>query len=154
VSADDRHAPERAQRLMMAALDGELEPGEREELDRLLDADPALRREWTRMSAVKEVTGAMTLRRPPGETWDRYFESVYNRLERGVAWTLVSLGAIVLAGYALWHALEGLLASTGLPPVVKVAIFAVLLGGVILLVSVVRERLFVRRTDPYREIDR
>jgi ferric-dicitrate binding protein FerR (iron transport regulator) len=154
VSTGKTERLERARRLMMAALDDELAGGEREELDRLLAEDAELRQEWERLNKVKEVTATMDLRSPPEEIWDRYFGSVYNRLERGVAWILVSLGAIVLAGYGMWELLTEMLADTGLPGFVKIAVFAVLLGGVILLVSVIRERLFVRRKDPYKEIDR
>ena len=145
---------ERARQLMMAALDDELAGGEREELDRLLAEAPELRREWDRLHEVKEVTSTMSLRRPPEETWEQHFESVYNRLERGLAWILLSMGTIVLAGWALWVGLEQLWSTTELPMYVKIAIFAALLGLVILLLSVIREKLFVRRTDPYKEVQR
>ena len=144
----------RARSLMMAALDGEIAADERAELERLLAAEPELRAEWQSLGKVKEVTHTMNYRKPPDETWDHYFESVYNRLERGLGWTLVSLGTIALAGYALWELVQALLADTELPALVKLGVFALLLGGVILLVSVVRERLFTRRSDPYRGIQR
>ena len=67
-----------------------------------------LRSEWDRLHEVKEVTDAMSLRRPPEETWEQYFESVYNRAERGFAWILLSMGAIVMMGWALWVGLEEL----------------------------------------------
>ncbi len=139
---------------MMAALDREIAADEQQELDRMLAADDELRREWERLRRVKEVTDAMRFRKPPEETWDFYFESVYNRMERGLAWILVSVGAIVLASYGIWQALGEILADTTLPGFVKIAIFAVTVGGLVLLVSVIRERLFVRRTDPYKEIQR
>ena len=154
MSRSDEHRVEEARRLMMAALDGELLPGERTELDRLLAADTDLRAEWDRLSGVKEVTETMTLRRPPEETWDLYFESVYNRLERGTAWVFLSMGTLIVVGYGLWRALTSVLEDAGLPGYLKFGIFAVLFGGAILLVSVLRERLFVGKTDPYRGIER
>ena len=145
---------ERARHLMMAALDGELSSGERAELDRLLETDASLRGEWERLEKVKEVTGAMGYREPPEEIWENYWVSVYNRVERGVGWVLLSLGTLVLLGFGIWHGVMELLAETGLPSFVKVAIFAAALGGVILLLSVAREKWFVRKRDPYKEIQR
>jgi len=154
VSTEKTERLERARQLMMAALDNELAAGEREELDRLLAEEPGLRGEWDRLHEVKEVTDAMSLRRPPEETWELYFESVYNRAERGFAWILLSMGAIVLTGWALWVGLEELWATADLPTYVKIAIYSMLLGLAVLLLSVIREKLFMRKTDPYKEIQR
>jgi ferric-dicitrate binding protein FerR (iron transport regulator) len=154
VSAEKAERLERARLLMMAALDDELASGESEELDRLLAEEPELRSEWDRLHEVKEVTDAMSLRRPPEETWEQYFESVYNRAERGFAWILLSMGAIVMTGWALWIGLEELWGTADLPMYLKIAIYAMLLGLAVLLLSVIREKLFMRRTDPYKEIQR
>jgi ferric-dicitrate binding protein FerR (iron transport regulator) len=139
---------------MMAALDGELGPEDRAELDRLLAADASLREEWERLEQVKEVTRAMGYTEPPDEVWETYWVSVYNRAERGVGWILATLGLLVIAGYGIWQGVVALLADTGLPGFFKVAVFVAAFGGLILLLSVVREKLFTRRRDPYREIQR
>ncbi len=151
MSAPDR---EKLRVLMMAALDGEISPGDAEELEQGLAADGELRQEWESMRRVKEVTGEMGFRNPPEEIWDRYWTSVYNRTERGVGWILASVGAIVLAGYAAWEIVQQILASSGIPWAIKLAIFAVALGGIILVVSVAREKFFTWRKDPYKEIER
>ena len=145
---------ERARHLMMAALDGELSLGERAELDHCLDTDDVLRNEWDQMRRVKEVTDDMGYRKLPEEVWDGYWERTYNRLERGLGWILISLGAVVLIGYGAWHAIGALAAETGIPPLLKLAIFVATLGGLILAFSVIREKWFVRGGDPYREIKR
>jgi ferric-dicitrate binding protein FerR (iron transport regulator) len=142
---------ERARALMMAALDGECTPDERHELDRTLADAPDLAAEWRRLARVREVTAGMTLQNPPEEVWDRYWGSVYTRAERGVAWVLISAGAIVLAAYWLWEAVRALLADASMPAFIRVAILALGLGLVILLVSVLREKLFVHRRDPYEK---
>ncbi len=96
----------------------------------------------------------MSYLEPPPEIWDDYWTSVYNRLERGLGWILVSAGALVLFAYGAWHWLEAVLADSGMPGPVKIAIFALVVGGAILFVSVVREKLLLRRRDPYREVQR
>ncbi len=139
---------------MMAALDDELSSNEREQLDRLLANDGRLRSEWERFERVKEVTREMSYKEPPEEVWEGYWASVYNRAERGLGWSLVSAGTLVLFGYGVWHAVEAVLADSGVPGFLKIAIFAVAFGGTILLLSVVREKLFTRLRDRYKEIQR
>jgi ferric-dicitrate binding protein FerR (iron transport regulator) len=140
---------ERARVLMMAALDDEISPEERRELDGLTAGSPELRDEWRRLSRVKEVTTGMTLNTLPEETWDRYWVSVYARAERGVAWALLSAGAVVLIAYGLWHAVGALMTDPSSPAFVRIALVAILTGGAILVLSVVRERLAMWRRDPY-----
>jgi ferric-dicitrate binding protein FerR (iron transport regulator) len=140
--------------MMMAALDDELSSRERAELQRLLAQDAGLREEWDRLRKVKEATGEMKYVEPPDEVWDDYWVSVYNRLERGVGWVLISLGSLVLIGWAAWHAIGAMLADSDLPGFIKVAVFVVVMGAVILLFSVIREKLFTRRSDRYKGVQR
>ncbi len=152
--SDSGGRDERAQHLLMGGLDGELSVEEREELDRLLDADPTLRAEWNRLARVKEVTEAMTMQTPPDEIWEDYGGSVYNRIERGVGWILASVGGIVLLSYALWQAVEEFLADATVPGFVKIAALMTTIGVAALMVSVAREKLSLRRRDPYKDVQR
>ena len=145
---------ERNEELLMQALDGELGPDGRRELDGLLADNPELREEWERLSRLKEVTGNMKLRSPPEELWAGYWTSVYSRFERGLAWILVSIGAIVLLSWGAWEFVQDLMADGDLPTFVKWSILALIVGLVMLLVSVLRHRIFVSQSDPYKEIER
>jgi anti-sigma factor RsiW len=147
-------ADERARHLMMAALDGELSATDHTELERLLDGDPALAAEWRQLQRVREVTKAMSMREPTQEVWEGYWMGVYRRLERGIAWILVSVGAIVLLSWWAWEGLDKLWKDQALPTIVRVGAFAVIAGLVILVVSVVREKLVMRKTDPYKDVVR
>ena len=147
----DEHT-ERAHALMMAALDDELSAVERAELEKLLAADENLREEWDKLKSVKEVTKTMTFREPPEEVWETYWVSVYNRAERSLGWLFLSLGLIVLFGWAGWHAVDAILADTQIPPWIKIAIFVAALGGGILFFSVIREKWFARKRDAYKEV--
>ncbi|HVL68149.1 MAG TPA: hypothetical protein VM364_12880 [Vicinamibacterales bacterium] len=147
----DANSRERAQTLMMAAIDGEISPAGRSELEALLAAHPDLADEWRRFERLKEVTTTMSLKEPPKEVWDGYWQATYRRVERGLAWILISAGAIVLAAYWIWHAVEGFLRDTSTPAGVRLAIAALAIGAAILVVSVVREKLFTARRDPYQK---
>lgn len=151
---DDRGRIGRNEELLMRAFDDELEPDERFEFERLLSDNPELRGEWERLSKLQEVTANMRLRNAPEEMWAGYWNSVYSRFERGVAWILVSIGAIVLGSWGAWHFVQDLMADADLPTFVKWSILALLVGLVMLLVSVLRHRIFVSQSDPYKEIER
>jgi len=145
---------ERLQGLMMAAVDEEISAEERAELDAALAADPELRNEWEAFRRLKEMTETMTPREAPGETWDGYWEGVYRRLERGLGWVLTSIGAIVLLVWGAWTWAQEILADTEIPGFVRWAILALAAGLVVVFVSVIRERLVVRKTDPYKDVIR
>ncbi|HSC27940.1 MAG TPA: hypothetical protein VLD67_11735 [Vicinamibacterales bacterium] len=146
---------ERANALMMAVLDDECTAEERKELDALVAARPEIAAEWARLKRVREVTATMGLRKPPEEIWDRYRVSVLHRAERSIGWLLVTLGGAVLMGWALWRWIEALVADGDTPLAIKGAILAVVVGLILLLLSVARERWFLHRRDPYsREVTR
>ena len=106
------------------------------------------------MSRVKEVTGMMSMKSPPEEVWDTYWTSVYNRVERGAGWILASMGAILLLSWTAWEVVQELTRDPSIPAIIKFGMLSLAVGGIILFVSVAREKLFTRRSDPYREVDR
>ena len=142
---------ERVQALMMAAVDGEISDADRRELDAIMSSAPDVAQEWQRFARLKEVTTGMSLRKPPEEVWDRYWQSTYSRTERRVAWVLISLGAIIIVAFAGWNALGEFLQDTTTPLSMRIAIASLLLGGILLAVSVIREKVFTNRRDPYQK---
>ena len=148
LALDDAHA------LMMAALDGECSEAERRRLETHLATRPDLQAEWARLQRVKEVTMTMGVARPPEEFWDQFRRSALHRSERGVAWTLIAVGAGILAVSALWAWIEAWLAAD-IPWLLKLASGALAVGIALLVVSVLRERWVLSRRDPYaKEIER
>lgn len=145
---------ERWTRLLMRALDGELSETERQDFESILERDAELREEWGRLRRVKEVTDSMKMREPPKEVWDGYWSGVYRRTERGVAWILVSVGAIVLISWGLVRWVQDVLVDTSVPGLIRWASVALVVGLVILFVSVAREKLHVRKSDPYKDVVR
>jgi anti-sigma factor RsiW len=137
-----------------AYLDDELEPEERRAFEGQLAHDAGLREEVEAMRAMKSVMSGMRLRELPDRAWDDYRKRTYNRLERRVGWILLSIGAMVLVGYGLYELVVFLVADAELAWWIRAAIGAACVGFAILLVSVIRERIFVWKRDPYREVER
>ncbi|MFQ5708646.1 MAG: hypothetical protein ACE5HO_14420 [bacterium] len=145
---------ERFRHLLMKAVDGELADEDRAEFDRFIHTYPNLKKEWQQFKKLKEVTQTMKFKSPPGEVWETYWVNVYNRIERGFAWIILSLGCVILLTYGGFKAVESIIADPTLASIVKVGILLAIGGMVILLVSVVREKLFIRKADPYKEVQR
>ena len=96
----------------------------------------------------------MKFKSPPPEVWDTYWQGVYNRLERGFAWILFSIGSVILLTYGGFKAVETIVADPNLATIVKIGLLLVIGGLAALFVSVAREKLFTFRKDPYKEIQR
>jgi hypothetical protein len=154
IDHDKTSIRERFYQLLMAAVDQELTSSELKEFNHLVETNPGFQKEWEQYKKLKEVTQAMKFKSPSKEVWDNYWLNTYNKIERGIAWIIFSIGAIILITYGLFKAVEAIIADPQLQGIIKIGIIAVLLGLVILLVSVVREKLFIKRSDPYKEIQR
>jgi hypothetical protein len=140
--------------LVNKAIDEMLSREEATELQQFFAIRPEVRLEYESMKSVKEATMELKFRQPPEETWDRYWAGVYSRLERGLAWLLISIGAALVLAIAGYGAVMKLLEDTSTPLAVKLGVGALLLGGAVLLVSVLREKLVMRKTDKYKEVIR
>jgi len=96
---------------------------------------------------------------PRPEDWDdaamdRFWLGVYSRLERGLAWTLVSASAAVLLGYWAYEFATEFLADASVPMIVRLGAAGLLLGILLLLLGAIRERIRARSTDPFRRVRR
>ena len=92
---------------------------------------------------------------PTDAELERYWKSIYNRLERGLAWILFSAGAIIVLCYGGFKLIEQVIKDPNIALLFKIGLTALVFGAVILFVSLLRERLTVRKVDKYsKEIER
>lgn len=140
--------------LISAYLDGELDPEERREFDARLASGEISARELEEMRAMRNLTATAKPTEFPDPVWDRYWDQTYNRIERNIGWILLSAGGAVLIGYGLYAAILALFRENDLAWWIRLAIAITAAGFGLLFISVLRERLHVRRSDPYREVKR
>ncbi|GBD86426.1 hypothetical protein BMS3Abin03_00346 [bacterium BMS3Abin03] len=132
----------------------ELSDKEKSELETLLNDNPKLKEEFEEQKRVKEVLTKMKLKNPSREVWDGYWMGVYNRIERGIAWILISIGAIIFFAYASIEAVNSFIKDTQTPPLVKIGIGILIFGILVLLFSLIREKFFITKRDKYKEVQR
>jgi len=88
------------------------------------------------------------------ELWAGYWKGIYRRVERGAGWIFLSIGAIILLAFGVFQFFKEFFTDPSVSLIVKMGAGAFSLGIIILLVSIIRERLFLFRTERYREVER
>jgi predicted anti-sigma-YlaC factor YlaD len=136
---------ERFKELMMASLDGEISPRERESLERHLASCVECRREFTELAGVSHLVGSVGLPRPSEEEMMKYWPSVYARIERGVGWGLLVMGLCIWVGYGVF----AFLTNPMMEALTKLLVALPIVGLLVLLVSVLRERIHVSKGERY-----
>ena len=89
----------------------------------------------------------------PDKLWAGYWNGIYNKIERGLGWIFLSIGAIILAAFGAFEITRDFFLSDKPPLLLKIGIAAALLGLIIMVVSIIRERLFNRAHDRYEEVE-
>lgn len=134
--------------------DGELDGEQKEIVDDHLKHCAECQREFEEMKEFEEVMGKMEFKKPSDEVWQIYWGSVYNRLERRIGWIFLSIGAMILLFFGSYKMVEGIIQDSTTPLILKVGILSAIGGIVVLLVSVARERFFVRKRERYKEVEK
>jgi len=140
--------------LISSYHDGELDNREKRVVEEHLKQCAECRREHEEMGRFEEVMGKMQLKKPRKEMWEVYWSTIYNRLERRIGWILLSIGGMILLFFGGYKAIEGIIQDPSTPILLKVGILTVLGGMVVLLVSLLREQIFVHKRERYKEVEK
>ena len=136
---------------LMRFIDGEMDDHERAEFEAHIEGCETCRGLLRDFSMMKEVTGNMRVADLPEKVWEKYWTGVYNKLERSVAWFFFVIGSLILTLYGVYEAVT----EPGMDSIVRLGLILLLVGFAILLMSVVREKLTVNKSDRYiSEVDR
>jgi predicted anti-sigma-YlaC factor YlaD len=140
--------------LMMGYLDEELSAEQIRRFEEHLTACKQCTVQLQEFRQLKAITDQMTLVEPEDRLWQQYWDGLYNRIERGIGWIIFSVAAILLTIYGGFKAIEALVTDPTVGLLLKIAMLALLVGLAILLVSVLRERIFFWSKDRYRNVRR
>lgn len=135
-------------------LNNDLSPDEKSEFELIINSDNKLKEDFEEQLKINEALRKMHLKNPSKETWDGYWLGIYNRLERGLAWIAISIGALIVFGFAAVNIADAIVKDTSSPFILKVGLGALFFGGLVLLFSVIREKFFTHKKDKYKEIQR
>jgi len=130
---------------LMRYLDHELDAGEQAAFEKHLETCETCKRLLSDFSMVKEVTESVKIAELPEAVWEHYWDKIYNRIERSVAWFLFILGALILNGYWLYRVIT----EPDLHNIVGLGVMLMIVGFAVLFLSVLREKLTVNNADRY-----
>jgi len=140
---------ERFKHLLLRVVDGVATELEREEFTAHIRSCEECRREYGEFKNLEEFMSAVKLKDLSEDARAAYWRLLYNRLERGLGWIFLSLGAILLLGFGGFMLIREFITDPTVSIILKIGVCAVLAGFIVLLVSVLKERLFVRKYDKY-----
>jgi hypothetical protein len=146
---------EEIQQLMMKIVDGVASPEEEQALAETIKGNERWESELRAFKKIKEVTENMQFKELPDSYWSGYWQNIVRRTERALAWILLSASAVIIFGFASYTGLSRFYADPGVSAVLKVGVSLAVLGGIIMVVSIARERLFARKHERYeKEVER
>ncbi len=140
--------------LMMGYLDEELSGEQKRRFEEHLAGCPECAGELEEFRRLKAITDEVTLMEPEDRLWQDYWGGIYNRIERGVGWTVFSVAAILLTIYGGFRAIEEIIRDPHVELIFKMGLLALLAGLAILFVSVLRERIYFWKRDRYKDVRR
>ena len=140
--------------LMMGYLDNELNDNERAEFESYLASHPDFAAEFEEFRNLQKITSSINLAEPEDKVWDKYWSSVYNRLERGIGWILMSISGILLLIYGGFKLIEEIVNDPTISCLLKIGLIVFIAGVAVLFVSILRERIFIRSKDRYKDVRR
>jgi predicted anti-sigma-YlaC factor YlaD len=139
---------------LSAYLDGEIEHDKKLEIEKHLSECESCTKEYQSFAKLKEVTYGMKFADLSDQLWAVYWRGIYRRIERGAGWIFLSIGAMVLLAFGAYQFFKSLFADPNVSLIVKVGVSTCTFGAIVLLVSVIRERLFLFKTERYKEVER
>ncbi len=132
---------------LMRYLDGEMSPEERSRTESALAASTELQRDFALFRALK--TDIQGLSFHPATYRSSVWDQVNAHVNRPVGWALLLVGVPIWMAYGAY-----IFATSPASPWEKLGTGAIAIGILMLLASVIWERLREWETDPYRDVYR
>lgn len=136
--------------LLVGLLDGELTSDEACQINDHLTRCAACRAEYEQLRETTGKLTAISFQEPDDVVLAQVWKSPFSRLARNTSLFMIVGGYASLIGYGLFEILTS--GKKELPA--KMGLAAIVLGFLILLVQLIRERVRTYKTDPYKEIER
>ena len=140
--------------LLMGYLDEELSDDEKRQLEEHLKECSMCTAELQEFRKLKKITDEVNLVEPEDRIWQAYWSNVYNRTERCLGWIMFSIAAILLLIYAGFKGIEQIWQDPTIGILLKIGLLVLIAGLSILLVSILRERLYFYKKDRYKDVRR
>ena len=141
-------------KLLMGYLDDELSPDETKKIESHLAECKECAEELERYKKLNDIVQPLDFISNEDRLMENYWGKGVRKIERKLAMFFLFAGLSVLAGFGLVQMTLKVWYATDIPLLIKISIFASLAGGVALLLSILREKLFLSKKQRYSDIRR
>ncbi|MCK5145418.1 zf-HC2 domain-containing protein [bacterium] len=136
--------------LLIGLMDGELSPEEIHDVNKHLVKCELCRNEYDALSSAGMEIEKVTFAEPSEAELNRLWKAPYSRWTKNSGLLMILIGWLTLIVYAVVEALR----DSQEPLFSRLAVAAVIIGFLVLLVNVLRERIITYKNDPYKEVER
>ncbi len=141
---------DKCREMMMGLLDNELSTEEAVNINDHLGRCRNCAKEFEEIKESSAALRGLKYEESPDARLDRIWKSPYSRLAKVSGLLMVIVSWIILAGYSLLEMFR----EGGVETIPKVTIAILSAGVIILLITVIRDRVKTYKKDPYKEVDR
>jgi anti-sigma factor RsiW len=145
---------EDCRRLMAGLADGELTPEERIAAAECLRRSAQCRTEYQQLLETSEKLELLSGREPDELVLEQLWRTPHHRLVWNAGLWLVLGSMATLLLYGLYELALALIHDSHEPLLPRIAVVALIAGGLLLFYSVLRERIHTYKVDRYKEIER
>ena len=135
--------------LISGHIDGELTQADEQRVRLHIEACDHCRRLLDELTAMREAAMTTRFDVPADDQWNADPRGGVSRASRGLGWIMAIAWLVTVSGFGLWHLWHG---PESL--VEKLLVFGGISAFVLLLASVLIDRIVTARTDRYREVKR
>ncbi len=129
-------------------LDGELTQQEAQRVALLIESDPEYKLLYKELSLMRTEIQSLSLQEQELEHLDKLFAEPVAKTSRIVGFTLIAVAALVLVGFTFFK----IFTNPEIPMLEKVLVGLLGSGSLLLLASVLRQRLISLKSDKYRRV--
>ncbi len=133
--------------LLSGYLDGVLVQQDEQRVRVRLESSSEARELLAQLREIREAAMSTSFTKQPDVQWSEKPRGGVSRWTRGLGFLLFLAWAVGIVGYGLWSVATGPESLFG-----KLAVFGLVSGIVLLLLSVLLDRLKVAKSDPYRGV--
>ena len=141
----DQHVGE----LLSGFVDGELTQQERQRIKLHCEQCDECPQNLAELRALRDRIGTARLSDVGEDKWRETMNDMTVQTSRGIGWLLFIAGILAVTGVGLYQ----FIVEPGMPTWMKLILVAIYGGLVVLLFSVLRQRLIERKTDKYKDVE-
>ena len=141
-------------KLLMGYLDGELSPDEEKRIEEHITECKECTEDLERYKKLNDIVKPMDFVTLEDKLMENYWSKGYRKIERNLALFFLFAGLSTLTGFGIMQIVIKVWNFAGIPLLIKISIFAALAGAGALLLSILREKLFLSKKQRYSDIRR